>query len=198
MPSATEIPLFMREALEDDASSLPSALELSAVLPLALPALDATGRERLLASVTPLPLRYAPFFERLATLWDLTPERVEALLLQAAEPESWRKPGLPGLRVIDVQPGPRLAGARATLTRFAAGMRFPKHRHTGPEALLVLEGSYIDESGRRVSAGDVHKMAPGSEHWFRVTKELPCVAASVQFGFEFTGSLMRLLTRVFG
>lgn len=197
-PEQRDIPSFLREAFDADASSLRAGVELSAVLPLVLRTAKPSGGAQLLQEVTALPLRYAPFFDRLAALWDLSPERVQAVLLAAAKPESWRKPGLPGLRVLEVEPGPRLRGARTTLTRFAAGMRFPSHRHHGPEALLVLEGSYLDVSGRRVGAGDLHEMAPGSQHWFRVARNEPCVAASLQFGFEFSGGLMRLLSRLFG
>ena len=91
-----------------------------------------------------------------------------------------------------------LAAAEELLARFAAGMRFPAHRHLGPEALFVLEGSYRDQSGRLVGPGELHEMATNSEHFFKVSKGTPCVAASVQFGMEFTGSLMRVLTRLFG
>jgi anti-sigma factor ChrR (cupin superfamily) len=156
------------------------------------------GRERLLRAVEALPLRYAPFFERLAKLWDLSVPEVESVLRRAADRGAWRKPRLPGLNVLDVEPGPRLTGARVTLTRFAPGARFPQHRHDGPEAMFVLEGSYRDQSGREVGPGDLHEMAPGTEHWFRVDEGQPCVAASVQFGFEFTGSVMRILSRLFG
>jgi anti-sigma factor ChrR (cupin superfamily) len=152
----------------------------------------------LLAAIELMPLRYAPFFERIATLWDLPVSEVEALLASAQDPTRWRAPGLPGLRVIDIEGGPNVRGARVTLVRFARGMRFPAHFHPGPEALLVLEGRYLDQSGRLVGPGDLHQMSPGSEHWFRVGREQPCVAASVQFGLEFTGALMKLLTRLFG
>lgn len=198
MRDQPDIPAFLRDAFDADPSSLRAGVELAAALPLLLRAATPTGGARLLRDVTALPLRYAPFFDRLAALWDLSPERVQAVLLAAAKPESWHKPGLPGLRVLEVEPGPRLRGARTTLTRFAAGMRYPSHRHHGPEALLVLEGSYLDVSGRRVSPGDLHEMDAGSEHWFRVARGEPCVAASLQFGFEFTGSLMRILSRLFG
>ena len=77
-------------------------------------------------------------------------------------------------------------------------MRFPSHRHHGPETLFVLEGSYRDQSGLLVGPGDVHEMRADSEHFFKVTPGAACVAASVQFGMEFTGNLMRILTRLFG
>lgn len=156
------------------------------------------GRERLLRAVEPLPLRFAPLFSRIAALWDVSELDVEALLCRARNADAWRKPGLPGLSVVDVEGGAAVHGAEVHLVRFAPGMRFPAHRHPGPEALLVLEGSYRDSSGHWVRAGELHRMPPGSEHWFHVGKEGPCVAASVQYGREFTGALMKILTRLFG
>ncbi|MFZ5892707.1 MAG: cupin domain-containing protein [Myxococcota bacterium] len=193
-----ELPEFLREACDENASGLEVASELASELPRLLKPLPASGRERLLHAVEPLPLRFAPFFSRIATLWDLPCEEVEAILSRAADPASWRKPGLPGLKLVDVTGGRRVQDARVTLVRFAAGMHFPAHRHPGPEALFVLEGCYHDCSGRRVGPGDLHEMPPGSEHSFRVGRERACVAASVQFGQEFTGTLMKFLIRVFG
>jgi quercetin dioxygenase-like cupin family protein len=192
------LPGFLRETLESDAQLDRAALDALAVLPTLLPSARVTGNARLLAAVQALPLRYAPFFERLSRLWDLSETDVCAALARGAAPAAWRKPGLPGLRVIDVEAGPRLQGARVTLARFSAGMRFPAHRHLGPEVLLVLEGCYRDQSGRLVGPGDLHEMRAETEHFFKVGRSEPCVAASVQFGIEFTGSLMRVLTRLFG
>jgi hypothetical protein len=192
------LPEFLREAQESDAELDRATLEALSALPGLLPVMRLTGHARLLAAVEALPLRYAPFFERLSRLWDLSEADVCATLERAATPAAWRKPGLPGLRVVDVEAGPRLQGARVTLARFSAGMRFPAHRHLGPEALLVLEGCYRDQSGRVVGPGDLHEMTEQSEHFFKVGRKQPCVAASVQFGMEFTGSLMRVLTRLFG
>lgn len=172
--------------------------EVSGVLASVLRPARAQGRERLLRAVAPLPLRYAPFFSRIAELWDLPIAEVEARLESAREPASWRKPGLPGLMVVDICGGPRVQGAQVNLVRFAAGMRFPAHFHPGPEALLVLEGEYRDSSGLRVGPGDLHRMPPGSEHSFRIGREGPCVAASVQYGREFTGLVMKVLVRLFG
>jgi quercetin dioxygenase-like cupin family protein len=216
-----QLPEFLREAFEAESDRKPATLdgmpldagrlgaagreraerdvlEALEALPQGFAPVAALGRDRLLAAVEVLPLRYAPFFDRLAVLWDMQGTEVIAVLERAAQANAWRKPGLPGLRLIDVAAGPRLLGARVTLARFAAGMRFPTHRHHGPETLLVLEGSYRDQSGLLVGPGDMHEMNAHSEHFFKVTPGAACVAASVQFGMEFTGPVMRILTRLFG
>jgi len=199
MRDQADIPEFLLEALGDEAQSEGAIVSALSELPTLLaPQVAALGRERLLAAVRPLPLRYAPFYDRLAALWDLPVVAVESVLVRANEPSSWRKPGLPGLQLVDVEPGAALQGARVALVRFARGMRFPAHSHPGREALLVLEGSYCDSDGRHVGPGDLHEMAPGTQHSFRVGRGEPCVAASVQFGLEFTGIWMRLLTKLFG
>lgn len=149
---------------------------------------------RLARDVEELPLRYAPFFDRLAAVWDLPLDRVVTILESAKSPDAWRKTALPGLRLFDVQGGERVRGADVHLVRFSPGMRFPRHRHPGDEALFVLEGSYRDSSGRVVGPGDLQEMAAGSEHGFVVSRREPCVAASVQRGREFTGWLIRFLS----
>ena len=45
--------------------------------------------------------------------------------------------------------------------RFAPGLRFPRHKHTGAERVLVLEGSYIDSDGRSM---DRVRCFPGIWH----------------------------------
>jgi predicted ChrR family anti-sigma factor len=152
------------------------------------------GAARLMAAVSVLPTRYAPFYARLGELWDLDEAAVVHELTRAAEPSAWKSAGLPGVRSVSITPGPRLTGARALLTRFSPGLVFPRHRHAGREALLVLEGSFRDESGLCVAAGDAHEMDAGSAHSVRVEGDEPCILASVDCGLEFTGPIMRLLT----
>lgn len=188
-----EQPEFLEE-LEDeltheDRAALGELIRL--VQPSAPPSSAAT---RLLRGVEELPLRYAPFFERLAELWDLPVDGVVAVLERARSPQAFRKTALPGLRLLDVEGGERVRGADLHLVRFSPGMRFPRHRHPGDEALFVLEGSYRDSSGRVVGPGDLHEMAAGSEHGFVVARGEPCIAASVQRGREFTGWLIRFLS----
>lgn len=192
-PRPHDLPPFLAD-LEDAPEGAARALaELDRLL---VPA-SATSElgARLALAIEALPLRYAPFYERLGALWDLSPADVVNVLERAREPDAWHKTALPGLRLLDVQGGPAVAGADVHLVRFSPGMRFPKHRHPGDEALFVLEGSYRDSSGRRVGPGDLHQMAAGSEHGFVVARGEPCVAASVQRGREFTGWLIRLLSK---
>lgn len=165
------------------------------LVPAGTPPPDAT---RLLAAVETLPLRYAPFFDRLATLWDLAEADVVRLLERAGNPSTWRRAALPGVRFVNVTPGPRLKEAQVRLARFRPGLRFPRHRHVGPEALLVLEGRYRDETRHAVGPGECHAMSPGSEHALEVDPAEPCVVATVQFGMHFTGPLLRALSKVFG
>ena len=70
-------------------------------------------------------------------------------------------------------------------------------RHPGPEISFVLEGSYTDSAGRFVGPGDVHEMAAGTRHAFVVGNDGPCILAVVQVGLEFTGPLMRLMSKIF-
>ncbi len=190
----SELPEFLREALEDEPALDPAPLERLPELlePVAAP----SGLERLMTAASEPRLRYAPFFGRVGRLFALPEQAVVELLERAGSASAWRKTPLPGVSVIDVQPGPAAAGAEARIVRFAAGMRFPKHRHPGPEAVLLLDGSYTDSSGRVYASGDLHEMAPGTEHSFLVAKDEPCIAASLQQGLEFTGVVMRLLAKL--
>lgn len=54
--------------------------------------------------------------------------------------------------------------ARATsIVRYAAGSRFPEHRHPGGEEILVLEGTFEDETGA-YPQGSYLKNPPGTAH----------------------------------
>jgi len=150
------------------------------------------GAERLRAAVAELPLRYAPFFDRLAGLWELPEAQVRSELERAKDPSQWQSQMLPGVRVFDVararDSDPDL---QARLMRFEPGARFPRHRHRGAEQLLVLEGAYADGSGLTVHAGQQQSMIEGSEHELRIIGSVPCVAAVSEHGIAFTGPLLR-------
>ncbi|HET9956555.1 MAG TPA: cupin domain-containing protein [Polyangiaceae bacterium] len=156
------------------------------------------GVNRLLASVAELPARYAPFFGRIATLWDVSEEVVTAVLDRARLQSAWKRTPLPGVRVLEASGGPRTSGGDVFLVRFAPGTRFPRHRHPGRELMLVLEGSYTDTLGTRVAAGDLHDMGPGSEHGFLVSENEPCIGAVLHFGREFTNPVLRVIDKLLG
>ena len=187
-------PDFVDE-LAFEAPELAASLE---GLPDLLPAaeLPAGGRERLLSDVSEPPLRYAPFFDALASLWDLGEDEVRAELTRSKDREEWRFTALPGIRLFDVRGGPATAGADVRLVSLAPGFRFPVHRHKGHEKLLVLEGSYTDSSGTVYRSGDLHEMAEGTEHGFVVDEKEPCIAAVVEHGREFRNAFLRVLAKL--
>ncbi|HEX2735940.1 MAG TPA: cupin domain-containing protein [Polyangiaceae bacterium] len=204
-PTDDLLPPFIRDALPDDAAAgehHDSSREPASLVPPVHELFDpmdvSQGAARLLETTSELPWRYAPFVSRIGKLWDLSDDAVMSVLTRARSPEAWRRPRLPGLSVVDVQGGPGVGDAELRLVRFERGMRFPRHRHPGPETLFVLEGNYTDSTGRFVGPGDLHSMAPGSEHSFRVGREEACIAASLQAGLEFTGPVMRVLAKLFG
>lgn len=58
----------------------------------------------------------------------------------------------------------RATGRAAVMIRMAPGCSYPRHRHSGPEELLVLQGGFRDDSGcwragefARFEAGSVHR-----------------------------------------
>jgi len=153
------------------------------------------GLERLLAAVEAPPLRYAPFYGRLASLWDVSEDDVAAMLARAKHPSAFRATGLPGIRRMELRGGPSLRGAGVALLHLAPGARFPEHRHEGHELVLVLEGSYRDR-GRGFEPGDLQSMPPGSTHALHVDDGAACVAAVVSRGFAFTSLPLRLIQLV--
>lgn len=154
------------------------------------------GAERLQSAVTALPLRYAPFFTRLAALWELPEEQVVRELQRAGQPQSWRRTLLRGLLQFEVEPRGERRGSRAHLLSFEPGLTFPRHRHRGAERVLVLEGSYADDSGRTVGPGDEQVMAPGSEHRLQILPDARCVAAVSERGVSFLAPWLAHLSAV--
>jgi quercetin dioxygenase-like cupin family protein len=187
-------PDFLQE-LELEAPEL-AALARSELLELLPPvAVPAGAREALLAEVSDLPLRYAPFFGALSALWDLEEDEVRAELVRSKDGEEWHYTALPGIRLFDVRGGARTANAHVRLVRFAPGFRFPVHRHTGHERVFILEGSYTDSGGTVYRSGDLHEMTEGSEHGFVVDANEPCIAAVVDEGREFRSAFLRILAK---
>jgi hypothetical protein len=191
-----DLPEFVREALDeapaDGAEELRRLPEL--LSPLA-PGGDGLGR--LMRAVAEPPLRYAPFYERLGHLWDLPEQGVASVLERARDDGEWRRAPLPGLKLLRVEGGPRVAEANCYLAHFAAGLKFPEHRHRGHEAVLLLEGSYTDREGTLFRSGDLHEVGEGCEHGFIVASDEPCIAAACHHGIEFSSRVLQFLARLF-
>ena len=62
------------------------------------------------------------------------------------------------------EPGGPSSASMTVLIRMAPGRGYPRHRHVGPEDVLVLAGGYIDGDGRRFTAGSFVRYPAGSEH----------------------------------
>jgi putative transcriptional regulator len=148
-------------------------------------------------AVARLPLRYAPFYDRLAALWEIPIERAVSELSRAAEPRSWSVTFWPGFELFNVDLGETAPGRRARLMRFQPGLRFPRHEHQGCERALVLEGAFADDAGNQVRAGDEQTCAAGSEHELYILGHLPCVTAVCERGIAFTGPLLRFANGLF-
>ncbi len=182
------LPDFVQEAREADAE-LRAAEEAElgealAALTQALPpeAAPPGGRRRLVEAARSGVTRWAPFFGRVSALFDVTDERARELLTLADDPARWVAGPLPGVELLHLEGGPRVAQADVGLVRQPAGMHFPAHRHLGDERALLLEGGYRDDQGRLYRPGHLHEMPAGSVHSYDVLRDGPCLIALVLFG----------------
>jgi anti-sigma factor ChrR (cupin superfamily) len=169
---------------------LSHASEMLAMVALDLPPVEPPPalRDRLLASTAG---RFVGVIDRVAELFDLTRDAVVSLLgsLPTAD---WQPSGIPGVDLIHVTPGPRVAGADAGFIRFQPGTQFPLHRHVGDEVMLILEGEVVENDGRRGHPGDAMYREAGSSHAF-VVGESGCLAAVLLVGgIEINGQPYRV------
>lgn len=199
------LPEFLRESLveetSDDGAVDDSALDLGLVALTAVfeprsPSADIG--QRLMASTEALPQRYAPFFDQLMQMFELDEPGLMRELSRAGNPAEWKASGLPGVRIFELVAGARLESAQTLLVQFAAGSRFPNHRHRSPERTLILEGGYADETGKEYLPGDYDDRGTEGIHSFRALADEPCIAASVHHGFDFEFWPLRLFQRLMG
>jgi quercetin dioxygenase-like cupin family protein len=164
-----------RAELEEAASLL--ALTVEPVQP------KPDQRARLLAELDGAQ-RFAPFIDRVAALFDLGADTISSILDRFGSSDGWTVL-YPGASFHDLVGGPALEGATAGLVRIGPGLAFPRHKHLGEERVMVLQGAFEDDSGRRVGPGQLEIMPDGSEHAFTVvsTQELlyVVVVRSVEF-----------------
>jgi hypothetical protein len=162
---------ILRDLLEsgeaDPSSPLPGhgLVQLSEALGEVEP--GPTARERLLAAV-PATGRFARFAEATAKLLDLGIEQAKALL-DRLEDESLFSNELPGISFFWCEGGPAVANAVRGFVRVKAGTAFPEHEHIGEERVLVLQGSFVDETrGLTFTPGDSDVMPAGTSHDYYV------------------------------
>jgi quercetin dioxygenase-like cupin family protein len=146
-------------------------------------------RQKLLNSAARPRLRYAPLFDKLTALFDLGDLDLAAIFERAENEREWVAAPLPGVSLLHLQGGPRVARADNGLVRLAPGARFPSHRHLGRERVLVLSGGYTDEpSGRVYTAGDWHELGEGSSHAYTALPERELLfAVSLEGGVDVDG-----------
>jgi putative transcriptional regulator len=126
--------------------------------------------------------RFAPFGARVAEMFDLALEKVDALFDTLEEPKNWVPGPGGGNELYFVPRGPRLAAAEAGFVRLDPGLHFPQHVHLGQEITLILQGELTEQpSGQHCKAGDCFVREGGSEHSFIVGPG-GCLFAVVVFG----------------
>lgn len=184
---STELPEFVRElapneTLEDELSEL--LVSLSALEPAESDRAGlARGRARLLEAVAGSAeaheaSRFAPLFGKLTQFFDLNVTALRALFARAEQDSEWQPAPLPGVSLFHLEGGPAVAGLDTGLVRFKKGMPFPRHRHVGPERVLVLEGGYFDDQ-RWYGPGDLHVMEDGTEHALQIGHEQDLLVAVI-------------------
>jgi quercetin dioxygenase-like cupin family protein len=171
--AADELPEIASEvavnaALGDDLAEL-----FATISALEVPDDDgvAVGRARLLAAVTQGAERYAPLFRKLTEFFDLSVEALRAVFARAELESEWTPGPLPWVTLFHLDGGPRVAGLDTGLVRLKKGMPFPRHRHVGPERVMILSGGYHDHDHRWYGPGDLHVMDVGTEHSLQMTAE---------------------------
>lgn len=175
--------------LSDEPSAREELDSLEALLhelPLALPESPPPPglRDRLLRSTAADAERHAPFADRVARLADVAIDRARALLAEIAEAARWEMMA-PGIELMHLVGGPATAHADVGFVRVAAGRRFPRHTHLGPETVLVLTGGYRDEDGRVVRAGETVSAPGGTDHYFTAVEGEPLLYLVVVEGVRF-------------
>jgi putative transcriptional regulator len=160
--------------------------EVYAQLAHALPAPPAPEalRARVLAGTTG---RFDAFVARIAAIIDVAVDTVRGIAESIDDAAAW-KVGPLGTGLIHLPSGPRIANAHCGFIKLPAGTAFPKHRHNGTEHVLILQGAYIDSTGRTLRPGDEEVMPAGSEHAFTVLPGIDLVHLVVlENGIEIEG-----------
>jgi putative transcriptional regulator len=177
---AFELACRASPSLAEEALALRESLAIVGALGPDVAPPSATLRARILAAAEGRGT-LASWADRLAQFFEISVDKARALLDAASEPDTWELDSLPGVGLIHLSAGPRLAGADAGLVRFPAGLHWPMHRHLGEERMLILSGGFRDDAGRTWGPGDELVMTPGSMHALDIVGDRPCVSAVTLF-----------------
>ncbi|MEZ5962926.1 MAG: cupin domain-containing protein [Planctomycetota bacterium] len=81
----------------------------------------------------------------------------------------------------------RESGHAAVMIRMEPGCSYPRHRHKGPEELLVLRGGYRDEAGVH-RAGEFVRYEEGTSHHPVALPDEDCIFFAIAHeGIELMG-----------
>ncbi|MCO7222805.1 cupin domain-containing protein [Pleionea sp. CnH1-48] len=132
-------------------------------------------KERLLSSITE-PATYFAYLHRLASLFELSEEKmqqvlnsIESISQSLAPVGDWRKLGSHPIFYRHFQGGD--ASKECGLVYLKCGCEFPHHHHIGREVSILIQGELEEDSGTRYQAGDLIVKLPGSQHAFRCCGE---------------------------
>lgn len=139
-------------------------------------------RSRILASAAG---RFEGFAVRVAALFDLSVEQAREQLARIPASDVWTGTPLPGLRLLHLRGGPRVAAADCGFVRLDPGTTFPHHAHDGEEWALVLSGRSEDSTGPVALPGDLIHFGAGASHSFRAAGPDPLLFAVVHHGIRF-------------
>jgi putative transcriptional regulator len=121
--------------------------------------------------------RLASVADRVARFFEVSVERARALLALVDLPAAWTRGPADGVNLIHLEAGPRYAGVDAGFVRLAPGATFPYHRHVGGELVLLIEGTFTEDDGTVVRAGEGQDLAAGTCHSFTATPDAGCILA---------------------
>ena len=120
-------------------------------------------------------------------LTDLTEGALREVMLRAKDRDGWEPGPLPTVELFHFDGGTRTATADVGLVRMPPGFTFPLHDHLGTEEVLLLEGSYTDDQGRRWMAGMVETRQPGQPHSYTTGPEGVMFAIVLYGGIRMIG-----------
>jgi putative transcriptional regulator len=174
----SECPRCAARATELGGAMAPSPYEARSTPP------PVSTRPKLRLAVTPEQPhgRFYEYAERVSELFDVRVHRAAALLELIDDPSCWVPGPVSGIVVFPVEAGARREGARTVIMRASPGTRLPLHEHAGDEHTLVLQGGYLESTGREVSCGEAASSAAGSSHWVEVLPGEECIACVITAG----------------